>query len=128
VPFEWLNENIVRTLHQEQLAEHGGLQGPGPGSVEATLARPLDLLAHGDPDAGLSKLAAAYGYGFARNHCYADGNKRLALVSMDVFLGMNDFELNAPEPEAVEVMRAVAAGAMSEAELEAWVATYTVRI
>jgi death-on-curing protein len=96
--------------------------------VEATLARPLNLLAYGDPDAGLPKLAAAYGYGFARNHCFADGNKRLALVSMDVFLGMNDSELNAPEPETVEVMRAVAAGTMSEAELEAWVATYTVRI
>ena len=64
--------------------------------MEATLARPLNLLAYDDPDAALPRLAAAYGHGFARNHCFADGNKRVALVSMDVFLGMNNFELNAP--------------------------------
>jgi death on curing protein len=124
VPIEWLNENLVRTFHQELLKEHGGLPGPGPGSVEATLAHPHNVLAYGDPDATVPKLAAAYGYGFARNHCFADGNKRTALVSMDVFLQLNGFELTAAEPEVVEVIRAVAAGTMSEPELEVWMASH----
>jgi death-on-curing protein len=126
VAIEWLNENLVRTFHQEQLNEHGGLAGPGSGSVEATLCRPLNILAYGDPDASLAKLAAAYGFGFARNHCFADANKRVALVSMDVFLQFNGRELVVPEPEAVAVLTAVAAGTMTEAELETWVEQHQV--
>jgi death-on-curing protein len=128
VPITWLNETLVHAFHQELLTEHGGLAGPGPGSVEATLARPHNLLAYGDPDASMAKLAAAYGYGFARNHCFADGNKRLALACIDVFLQLNGLELAAPELEAVEMMVGVAAGTMSEAQLEAWIERYTVRI
>ena len=117
----WLNETLVHTFHQEQLNEHGGLTGPGSGSVEASLARPLNLLAYGSPNANLARLAASYGFGFARNHCFADGNKRIALVTMDVFLQLNGFELNSPETEAVEVLNAVAEGTMTEADLATWV-------
>jgi death on curing protein len=45
-------------------------------------------------------LAAAYGYGFAKNHCFVDGNKRIALISINVFLIMNGFQLTALEEEA----------------------------
>ena len=54
-------------------------------------------------------LATAYGYGFAPNHCFPDGNKRVALAAMDVFLMVNGQDLTADEVETVAVVRALPA-------------------
>jgi death-on-curing protein len=66
-------------------------------------------------------LAASYGYGFARNHCFPDGNKRVALESIDVFLIANGHELIAREMEAMITTNALAEGRMSENDLSAWI-------
>src|SRR5690606_16158432 len=101
---------------------YGGLAGrPIEDLLEVTLARPQHLLAH-VPESTLFELAAAYGYGFARNHCFPDGNKRDALAAMDVFLRGNGQDLTAEEVEAVTVVRAGPAGEMSQEELAGWLA------
>jgi death-on-curing protein len=46
------------------------------GLIESALNRPKNLLLYNDPD--IFDLAAAYGYGLARNHGFIDGNKRTA--------------------------------------------------
>ncbi|MCG6872599.1 MAG: type II toxin-antitoxin system death-on-curing family toxin [Gammaproteobacteria bacterium] len=107
-------------FHAKLLEEHGGLAGPANNdALEATLARPIHL--HGYENANPFALAASYGYGFARNHCFPDGNKRIALVAISVFLKMNGYTLPAPEFEAVEVITSLASGDLSETELAAWV-------
>jgi death-on-curing protein len=104
------------------MAEHGGLAGPArEGALEAALARPQQLLAYSTEAATLERLAAAYGIALVRGHCFPDGNKRLALAIMDVFLQLNGMELTAGEPDAVVTLRAVAAGELDEEELAAWV-------
>lgn len=70
-------------------------------------------------------LAAAYGYGLARNHGYVDGNKRVAFMALYVFLSLNGLELEVPEAAAVSTMTNVAAGALSEEELAVWVRNNT---
>lgn len=88
--------------------------------LEATLARPQQLFFY-EPASSLPRLAASYGYGFARNHCFPDGNKRIALAAIGVFLMDNEFEFIATEVDAVVSVRAVAAGEISEDELTEWV-------
>lgn len=118
----WLTEQGVRYIHSELMAEHGGLAGPArEGTLEAALVRPRNLYSYAPSDATLERLAAAYGSGLCRGHCFPDGNKRLALAAMDVFLRMNGRQLRAAEADAVITIRAVAAGEMSEEELTAWV-------
>jgi death-on-curing protein len=117
----WLEKNEIRYFHGELLREHGGLPGlKDEGALESTLARPLNLLAY-EADATLFQLAASYGFGFARNHVFADGNKRVALVAINVFLLINGFTLTAPEPAAVTLIRELAAGELDEAGLSAWI-------
>ncbi len=89
-------------------------------ALESALARPRNKWAY-DPTVDLATMAAAYGYGLATNHPYTDGNKRIAFLAMYVFLGVNGRALDAPEPEVVDVMRAVADHRCSEAQLAAWV-------
>lgn len=117
----WLEARDVLYFHRELIAEHGGLPGPADtDKLESTLARPRNLLAYGG-DATIHDLAASYGWGLARDHCFPDGNKRVALVAIDVFLMVNGYELTADEADAVVTIRALAAGQMSEAELSEWI-------
>ena len=102
------------------MAQHGGLQGlPNEGTLAATLARPQQPLAY-EPESTLFELAAAYGYGFARNHCFPDGNKRVALAAMDAFLMLNGKDLVPDEAEAVVIINAVAANEFSQEDLAEW--------
>lgn len=106
-------------LHEESLAEHGGAAGlRDEGLLESALARPLNLLAYGEPDH--ADLAAAYGVGVAKNHAFVDGNKRAAFLCVGLFLALNGWRLRATQADATLTMLAVAAGRMDEAGFAAW--------
>ena len=116
----WLDEEFVLQLHQAQIDEHGGAPGVlNPGGLASTLARPLNLLQY-EPESSVTRLAASYGYGFAKNHCFNDGNKRIAFVAMAVFLVLNGYDIDAGELEATDVMLGEADGSLGEKELAAW--------
>lgn len=122
--WRWVAENVVYAIHDEQIAEHGGLAGVRDKALLlSALARPQHLEAYGNPD--IAELATAYAVGIARNHPFLDGNKRTALVvAGGVFLPLNGYELVADNREIVRVMLAVAEGVIGEAELAAWFRTY----
>jgi death-on-curing protein len=63
-----------------------------------------------------------YGYGLAKNHCFIDGNKRIALAAIALFLRKNGCQLVAPEAEVVETILRLAEGAMDQEQLAAWIA------
>ncbi len=118
----WIPETAIRAMHAELLQEHGGLDGPvDENALGATLARPQQLEHYSNPAATLPQLAAAYGFGFAKNHCFSDGNKRIALVAVDVFLQLNGYELVASEVDATITFQALAAGELGESQLGEWV-------
>ncbi len=68
----------------------------------------------------VAELAAAYGFGLARNHPFVDGNKRTALVVMEAFLVVHGLELKADNAEAVALILSLAAGEISEEQLAIW--------
>jgi death-on-curing protein len=73
----------------------------------------------------LPRLAAAYGFALARGHCFPDGNKRVALAIIDVFLRMNGLALSADETDAVMTMQALAARDLTEEDLADWIAAHS---
>ncbi len=118
--FVWVLDEVVLALHDEQLAAHGGLSGVRDrGSVESALARPRNLAAYEACD-DIARLAAAYAYGIVRNHGFADGNKRTALVTADLFLMLNGHELVSSPTENVLAILSLAEGTLSEDELTSW--------
>lgn len=120
----WIEEAVVWAVHEAQLAEHGGSAGVrDSGLLASALARPLNLAAYGEPDA--AALAAAYGFGIARNHPFIDGNKRTAFVCTELFLALNDHSLQADDAQCVSITLALAAGDLPEAEFADWLRTHT---
>ena len=123
--WRWVSLRVVLALHTEQLDEHGGLQGVRDrGVLESALARPQQLHAY-EPGASAAQLAAAYAFGIARNHPFADGNKRAAFVVAVTFLELNDHAFTASERDVVETILRLAAGELSEAALVAWFAAHS---
>jgi death-on-curing protein len=122
--WRWVERDVVLAIHDEQLAEHGGMKGLRDESLLlSALARPQNLAAHETPD--VADLAASYAVGIARNHAFFDGNKRTALiVAAGVFLPLNGYRLVTSDGETVRMMLAVADGTMSEPELAVWFRTY----
>ena len=115
----WLDAQVMLAVHEEQLAEHGGGSGVrDQGLFESALSRPLNLVAYGDPD--VAALAAAYGFGLARNHPFVDGNKRTAFVAVELFLVLNGWALTADDAGCVLTMLALAAGELSEDGFAQW--------
>jgi death-on-curing protein len=116
----WLKREWVDALHFQQLKRFGGLYGiRDDGAIESALARPLNQWAYGQAE-DLAALGAAYGFALSRSHGYSDGNKRIAFMAMAVFVDLNGWVLEAPEPEVVAIMLGVAAGDRSESDLAAW--------
>jgi death-on-curing protein len=118
----WVPLRAVIAIQGELIAEHGGLAGPSrQGDLEAALGRPVNLHGYSESPPSLPRLAAAYGFALARGHCFPDGNKRVALAVIDVFLRMNGTELTATEMDAVDAIQALAAGDLTEDQLAGWI-------
>ena len=69
---------------------------------------------------GLSKLAAIYARSLAKNHPFADGNKRVAFAAAEMFLRENKVRLKHTEAEAFTLTKALAEGAISVDDYSAW--------
>ena len=119
-PF-WIAKEAILLLHDVSLAEHGGLPGlRDEGLLDSALARPQNLISYA-PDADVAALAAAYAVGIARNHPFADGNKRAAFLCIGLFLGINGWKLTASAVEATQIIFGVAAGELEEDAFAQWI-------
>ena len=115
----WIDATVIETIHEAQLAEHGGLLGVrDAGLLAPSLARPQNLALCATPD--MAELAAAYGYGISRNHAFIDGNKRTGFVAAELFCALNGFELVANDSDCVLAMLAVASGEITEEAFADW--------
>jgi len=119
VAWTWIDKAIVLAIHAEQIAEHGGQTGlRDEGLLDSALARPLDKANY--EDTATADIAAAYGFGIARNHPFLDGNKRTAFVTVELFLILNGFELRADDNACLDVFLSLADGSLSENDLVEW--------
>lgn len=116
----WLTLEEVTLAHDRQLRRFGGPPGVrDQGALESAIARAVNRFHYGTTD--LAELAAAYAFGLARNHAFVDGNKRIAFVSMMLFLRLNGVRFAPDQAQAAAIILALAAGEVSEESLARWI-------
>lgn len=117
----WLTSAAVVAIHQELVARYGGVPGlRAPASLESALARPKHLVAYKEK-VTIPELAASYAWGLLRNHPFVDGNKRIALAAMVMFLDLNGWEPICSEAEETAMILRAAVGEINESALHDWV-------
>lgn len=115
----WLTYDQVVAIHSRQLRRFGGAPGlRDEGLLRSALERPVNKWQYAQAE--LPELAAAYGFGLAKNHAFVDGNKRIAFLAMVTFLRKNEAHFAPDQSHATKMMLALAAGEVSEESLARW--------
>lgn len=113
----WPGPQVMRALHEEQLAEHGGAGGiADPALFDAAIGPGLNRQAGAD----LAALAAACGCALLHHQPFVDGNQRTAFVAIELFLALNGWELLADDGQCVLTMLNLEAGDLSQDDLAHW--------
>jgi death-on-curing protein len=117
----WITYDQAIAIHSRQLRRFGGAAGlRDEGMLRSALERPINKWRY--EQAGLPQLAAAYAFGLAKNHAFVDGNKRIAFMTMMIFLRKNGIHFAPDQAQATKVILTLAAGEVSEQSLARWIA------
>ena len=123
----WLTSEAVIAIHRDLIARYGGTSGVrSPTLLDSALARPKHLASY-KQGVTVPDLAAAYAWGLLRNHPFLDGNKRVALAMMIVFLDLNGWELTCSEAEETAMVLAAASNEIGERDWTRWIAGHSAR-
>jgi death-on-curing protein len=107
-------------LSADELLRVAGRVVPGgaivrdAGLLESAAARPRATVGDADAYPDLVGKAAALLHSLARNHALLDGNKRLALAGLIVFLGVNGLRLVATNDDAYDLVMDIASGNLDD--------------
>ena len=114
----FLTLDEVLGIHADQIRCYGGRPGLRDlGLLQSALAMPETTFEGEFLHGTVFEMAAAYLFHLARNHPFVDGNKRTALMSALVFLGLNGQRLDAESGALYELVDGVAAGSVDKAEV-----------
>ena len=116
----WITFEQAIAIHGRQLRRFGGAAGLRDGGMlRSALERPVNKWSY--EQAGLAELAAAYAFGLAKNHAFVDGNKRIAFMTMMVFLRKNGVPFSPDPARSTSIVLSLAAGEVSEESLTRWI-------
>jgi death-on-curing protein len=124
----YLSPADLIAIHELLLSEFGGMRGiteAGFGRLEAAAATPRASMFGEDIYTSVVEKAAALCLAIVRAHPFSDGNKRVALVALDLALATNGARLLATNDQAYTTIMALARGEMGREELAAWVAEHS---
>lgn len=123
----WLSRHLVDAIQEDQRQQHGGNAGVlNDGSIESALARARHRFEY--TGAGVLECAACYIFGLAKNHGYADANKRTAYMAGLTFLRVNGFRIDASAEDVIQLMLDVAMDIKDEAAIAEWLQARATRI
>ena len=109
-------------LHADQIERYGGRPGIRDlGLLQSALGTPSATFEGRFLHEGLHEMAAAYLFHIVRNHPFADGNKRVGLMVLLAFLGLNSRWLDANLQEVEGLVLGIASGRVSKAEAAVFV-------
>ena len=120
--WNFLSVDAVIVLHAALIEESGGSHGlRDAGLLESAIARAENKVNY-DPEATVATVAASLSWGLIKNHAFLDGNKRIGLAALVVFLDANGHRLACSVEEETAMVLRAAASVLAEEEWTAWVA------
>lgn len=117
-----LTKEQINELHDFLVDETGGLKGLRDGGLlDSALQAPFQTFDGVWLYPTIERMAAQLGYALIMNHPYIDGNKRIGVTAMVIFLEMNDILITCTDDELIELGLGIAAGKLSDADILKWI-------
>jgi death-on-curing protein len=119
----YLTAAELLVVHQALIEVFGGMAGiteAGFARLEAAAATPRQSAFGAELYQGLAAKAGALAHAIVRGHPFTDGNKRVAVAALDLFVSLNGARLTADNDE-VYALAMAAANHLGRAELITWV-------
>ena len=117
-----LTKTQILKMHSLLIQETGGSDGiRDEGLLDSALNLPFQSFDGEDIYKTIQAKAARLGFSLVNNHSFVDGNKRIGILAMLVFLEMNGIEIICTDEELIELGLGVADGSVSYKDLLNWI-------
>ncbi len=123
---KYLTASEVVVIHARLIQRTGGSKGIRDTSLlESAVARPQATFDKNDLYPSLWEKAAALMESLISNHAFVDGNKRVGVVAVGLFLECNGYTLIASNKEVYEFTMKIAQGKADLEEIAQWLKNMT---
>jgi len=113
-------------IHTDQIERYGGSHGIRDiGLLESALYRPQSSFAGEDLYPTLFEKTAVIVLSLLLNHAFIDGNKRTSIATMFVFLELNNFQINCPQQELIDLAIGIENKKTKKEDIINWLEKYS---
>lgn len=117
----YLTLNDVLDLYGRVMEQSGGSMGiRDPGALESALAQPRTTFGGEELYPTIVDKAAVLGFSIIKNHPFVDGNKRTGHATMETFLVLNGYEIEASVDDQEYIVPQVASDNLGRVEFTDW--------
>ena len=122
-----LTKKQVLMLHTQLIESTGGCDGiRDDGLLDSALESPFQSFGGEELYPSIQAKAARLCYGLVKNHAMIDGNKRIGVHAMLVFLTLNGYEVEYTQKELSELILDVAANRKQYEDILQWLLMHQV--
>ncbi|MCI8316891.1 MAG: type II toxin-antitoxin system death-on-curing family toxin [Lachnospiraceae bacterium] len=117
-----LTKEQILMLHNQLIEYFGGSSGVrDDGLLISALECPFQYFGGEELYPSIQEKAARLCYGLVKNHAMLDGNKRIGVHTMLVFLEVNGYKLKYTQKELIDLILDVADGKQGYEDILAWI-------
>ena len=114
-------EQVVK-IHRSLIEKTGGMDGIRDAQLlDSALKTPFQTLGGNNLYPNILDKASQLCYSLIENHPFVDGNKRIGVHLMLLFLKLNNIEVNYSQQELVDFGLDIASGKMSKNDIKGWI-------
>ena len=117
-----MTSNKILQLHKFLMQETGGLDGLRDAALlESAVQSPLATFDGQELYPRIKEKAAKLGYTLVKNHAFIDGNKRIGVYCMLIFLDVNGVEMICSDDDLIALGLGLADGSFRYESVLDWI-------
>ncbi|MFC2470675.1 type II toxin-antitoxin system death-on-curing family toxin [uncultured Treponema sp.] len=114
-------EQVVK-IHRSLIEKTGGMDGIRDAQLlDSALKTPFQTFGGNNLYPDILDKASQLCYSLIENHPFIDGNKRIGVHLMLLFLKLNNIEVNYSQQELIDFGLDIASGKMSKNDIKGWI-------
>ena len=122
----FFTQQQVKEMHRSLISTTGGTDGiRDEGLLDSALQSPFQTFNRKELYFDIIDKAAQLCYALIKNHPFIDGNKRIGVHVMLVFLELNNKKMTYTQNELVDLGLGIASGNITRDKIKKWISLHT---